>query len=88
MHTPTRIARENPLAVTNYVHKELVAGRIAGPFQQLPFKKSHVSPISLRPKPTPGLFRIIHDLSFPYDNKYSVNDGIPREEATVEYATL
>ena len=41
---------------------------------------------SLVPKKTPGAFRIIHHLSHP--DGQSVNDGIPDECATVQYATV
>ena len=38
------------------------------------------------PKKSPGEFRLIHHLSYPAGS--SVNDGIPKELATVRYATI
>ena len=46
-----------------------------GPFDNPPFKKFHVSPIKLHKKTEPGKFRLIHNLSWPYDET-SVNGGI------------
>ena len=87
-HSNSRIARQNQQAVDQYIEKEYIAGRIDGPFSELPFSKCHVSPLSLREKSTPGVFRVIHDLSFPYDEKNSVNDGIPKSESAVNYSTI
>ena len=60
---------------------------MAGPFEKPPFDVFHISPLGLRPKSTPGKFRVIHDLSFPY-NKHSVNGSIPHELASVKYADV
>ena len=38
------------------------------------------------PKKSPGEFRLIHHLSYPAGS--SINDGIPKELATVQYATI
>ena len=84
----SKLARQNIGAVKLYIERELAAGRISGPHETLPFPKYHVSPLSVREKSMPGVFRIIHDLSYPYDKKSSVNDRIPSDQATVQYATL
>ncbi len=77
----------NPVITQTLVDKEVLAGRVAGPFANPPFGDFQVSPLSLRPKRTPGEFRLIHDLSFPY-NKQSVNANIPHDKCTVSYASV
>ena len=83
-----KIAQQHPEEVQKFIDRELELGRFQGPFQKLPFESYHVSPLSLREKNVPGTFRLIHDLSFPYDQSTSVNAGIPEESATVTYATV
>ena len=80
-------ALQNPDIVTQKIHKELLAGRIAGPFHTKP-DNLKVSPLGLIPKKTHG-FRIIHNLSFsPNTDQPSVNEGIPHEACTVHYAGI
>ena len=67
--------------------KEVEAGRMAGPFTEPPFDPFHISPIGLRPKKLPGQFRLIHDLSFPY-NESSINSNIPKECKQVKYCCV
>jgi hypothetical protein len=57
--------------------KEISQGRIAGPFDELPFVNKHISPIGVVPKKEAGQYRLIHHLSYPKDN--SINDHIPDE---------
>ena len=66
--------------------KELTGNRLAGPFSSPPFNSFCVSPLGLVPKKTPGEFRLIHHLSFP--KGVSVNDGIPSEDTSVNYAMV
>ena len=75
-----------PLVVDENLAKEAKLGRIAGPFDSVPFDDMVFSPLGLQPKKDPGKFRVIHHLSYPKGS--SVNDGIPRECATVKYATV
>nr|XP_045603192.1 uncharacterized protein LOC123761301 [Procambarus clarkii] len=42
---------------------------------------------SLREKSTPGKYRLLHNLSYPYTSE-SVNDNIPRETTTVTYQSI
>lgn len=70
------------------IHKELVAGRIKGPFKDPPFKNFICSPLGIVPKKEPGKFRLIHDLSYPKTSLDSVNANIPKAEATVKYQLL
>lgn len=75
-------AYANQAFLDQYIAKELEAGRIVGPFSELP---SHciVSPLGLVPKQEPGSFRVIHDLSFPKGK--GVNDLIPNNLTSVSY---
>lgn len=45
-----------------------------------------VSPLGMIPKKELGRFRLIHHLSYPKDD--SVNDRIPKEEASVSYVSF
>ena len=79
-------ALQQPDVVDNKLKKELAAGRIAGPFLIEPFHTFHCSPLGVVPKKIQGEFRLIHHLSWPHGS--SINDGIPHELATVQYARL
>ena len=80
-------AKQNPQAVNKNIAKELLAGRIAGPFDTPPLDHFHSSPLAVRPKKDPGKFRTLHNLSYPY-NQFSVNSGISHQDSTVKYATI
>lgn len=68
------------------VMAEVKLGRIEGPVSSLPdFLKC--SPLALREKSTPGKFRLLHDLSYPY-NDTSVNANIPKYNSQLQYACL
>ena len=58
---------------------ELGAGCMAGPFTTPPFSPFQVSTLGVREKKTKGKYRLIHDLSYPYDGT-SVN--IPQQQKT------
>ena len=69
---------------------ELLAGRLAGPYDQPPFANFHVSPLKLVPKsknPESPTFRLVHNLSHPFRGD-SVNSGIPDSKKKVHYATI
>ena len=67
--------------------KELVMGRILGPYTILPaMAKFRVSPLGVVPKKAKGEFRMIHHLSYPEGE--SVNDFIPDEMSSVTYAKI
>ena len=57
-----------------------------GPFHAPPFPSFRTSPIGIIPKKTPNEFRLIHHLSYPKGS--SVNDFIPEESSSVQYATI
>ena len=80
-------ASTNPSAVDAKIKKEMDRGRIAGPFDDPPFEDFKCSPLSLREKSEPGTYRLLHNLSYPYDVT-SVNGGIEQQHKTVKYATV
>lgn len=66
--------------------KELLAGRMAGPFLDKPCKNFNLSPLGFCPKKEPNKFRLIFNLSYPHGN--SVNDYIPQEYSSVQYTRV
>ena len=79
-------AEQHSDEVERYLTKEVLAQRVAGPFTHPPFQNFWVSPIGVVPKKTPGEFRCIQHLSYPYGA--SVNDGIPVEDSSVTYSRI
>ena len=79
--------RLNPEATAVKVAAECNLNRIAGPFVVKPFTPFKCSPLSLRPKLSPGKYRLLHDLSAPY-NCDSVNAGIDDDDAKVKYTSV
>ena len=69
------------------IQKELDKGHFKGPFDTPPFPNFHVSPLKLVPKRTEGTFRLIHNLSFHYDET-AVNHNITPENSPVQYANI
>ena len=67
--------------------KEIDMGRIAGPFPKPPFDPFHISPLNLREKKQKGQFRLIHNLSYPYDSS-SINSNIPDSSKKVHYTSV
>ena len=76
-----------PEIIRDKLRKEIAAGRIAGPYDAPPFQPFHISPLALRPKKQLGKYRLLHNLSHPYDTT-SVNHNIPQHKRTVQYATV
>ena len=79
-------AKEAPEIVSQKLQAEIEAGRIAGPFEKPPFPNFRTNPLGLVPKKNGSGFRLIHHLSHPSGN--SVNDFIPKESCSVQYATI
>jgi hypothetical protein len=79
-------ANQKPGVVGAKLAKEIVAGRIVGPFSHPPFFNFRVSPLEVVPKKIPGEFQLIHHLSFP--RGASINDGISPEHTTVSYSRV
>ena len=72
------------------VLKEVSLKRIAGPFDAIPdeFKDDfHTSPCKIIPKKDPGSYRLLHNLSFPYDGS-SINCNIDDEKKRVTYESI
>ena len=76
-----------PTITEKLINEEVEAQRYAGPFKEIPLQDFHVSHLKLTPKKQPGEFRLIHNLSYPYDAK-SFNHGIPADFSTVAYASI
>ena len=68
------------------VAKEVSLGRVSGPHLHPPWDHLVVSPLGIVPKKEPGCFRLIHHLSYPEGE--SVNDGIPPDCCSVQYASV
>ena len=77
----------NPDAALSKVKSEVELGRIAGPFPEIPLPNFKCSPLSLKEKSTPGKYRLLHNLSYPYDEQ-AVNFGIPSEASHLGYASV
>ena len=76
-----------PHVIDAKLKKEKSLQRILGPFAIPPTNPAfRVSPLGVVAKKLPGEFRMIHNLSYPEGS--SVNDYIPAEFATVQYATI
>ena len=77
-------ASSNPQVIDSYIDNEVRLGRVAGPFATPPLPHLQVSSFGVIPKRgQPGKWRLIVDLSSP--RGLSVNDGIDREEFTLQY---
>ena len=83
----SQLANQHPVAIDQKLSQEISLGRIAGPFEHPPYPNFKCSPLSLREKSVPGTYRLLHNLSYPYDST-SVNGGIPQQYKTVRYATV
>ena len=79
-------AFEFPALIQDKINSEILAGRVAGPFYTPPIPALRVSPIGLVPKKSPGKYRLIHHLSYPYG--FSVNDFIDPKLASVQYTSF
>ena len=66
---------------------ELLANRISGPFDKKPFNKFHIWPWKLQPKKEQGKFRLIQNLSAPYDEQ-SIHFHISEADSTFHNASI
>ena len=69
------------------IESEIRKGRMMGPFDRPPFDDFQISPVSVREKSTAGKFRMIHNLSHPY-NGSSINSNIRESEKSVKYSNI
>ena len=77
---------ENPNKVNEKIDKELHEERLYGPFVKPSFSSFQINPIGLVPKKEANSFRIITNLSSPEGK--SINDNIPDEFKSVQYASI
>ena len=80
-------AKQRSDIVTLKIQEELSLHRIAGPFDSPPFTHFKISPLALREKQETGKYRLLHNLSFPYDDT-SVNHNIPKSSTNVQYESM
>ena len=78
-------ARQNPIAVSAAILKEVSRGHTAGPFPVSPFPMLHCSPLGAVPKKD-GTHRIILDLSSPRGS--SIHQGISSDMYSVKYSSF
>ena len=86
-HKNLQSAQQFPHIIADKINKEVQLGRFSGPYEHSPFQDFTISPLGLREKKTPGEYRVIHNLSYPYDDT-SVNASIPRDKASVKYGSI
>jgi len=78
---------DHPLVVQEYLRKEVVEGRVAGPFREELVPHVHINRFGVIPKShQPNKWRLIVDLSFP--REHSINDGIPKDLCSMSYVTI
>ena len=82
-----KTVNENPQAALDKINEEISLGRISGPHASPPLTNLTTSPLALRPKRNSVKFRLLHNLSSPYDGT-SVNFNIPDVCANVKFATI
>ena len=83
----SREANHHSDIIEGNLKEELAANRIAGPFKIPPYDPFLVPPLNVREKKPPNKYRLIHNLSYPYDTT-SINGNIPRSQASVQYASI
>jgi len=86
-HSATTKRLQHEDVILDKLEQEIQLERVAGPFRDPPLSNFRVSPIKACPKKAPNKYRVIHDLSFPYDDT-SVNAVIPFECKTVKYSSI
>ena len=80
-------ATSQPNVINTKIEQELAMDRFAGPFNKPPMSNFKSSPLALREKHDTGKFRLLHNLSYPYDHN-SVNANIPKSATQVTYESL
>ena len=78
----------NRTILWNKLMKEVRLGRVAGPFDVIPFRNYVQSPIGLVPKDNGTQTRLIFHLSYNFDDYNSINAYTPSELCTVRYNDL
>lgn len=78
-------AAAHPEAIDKELHKELAAARVLGPYAEPPLPRLQCSGLGVVPKKS-GKWRVIMHLSAPAGA--SVNDYIPRDQFSLQYASV
>ena len=86
-YTATKLSPRLEMVIKEKIEFEIKAGRVKGPFKNIPFPDFQISPISVREKSTPGTYRLIHNLSFPH-NGSSINENIDACYKSVQYSNI
>ena len=81
-----RSGEEHRGVVEEYIHKELAAGRLRGPYDVSRFPMVHSSPFGVIPKSEVCKWRLIIDLSAPIGS--SMNDGINKDLCSLTYLSI
>ncbi len=82
-----RSAHQHPEVVSDYLSKEVAAGRVAGPCHRPLAPYIHTSRFGVIEKPhQPGKWRLILDLSHP--KARSVNTGVDKSLCSMSYITI
>ena len=86
--TNMQSAMAHPAIVEQYLHKEVAAGNVAGPFPLVSLRDAVIlNRFGVIPKAhKPGSWRLIVDLSFPHG--CSVNEGISANDASMAYSSV
>ena len=80
-------ATDHPTVVDDYLHNELLLGRMSGPFLPSACSNVHINRFGVIPKNhQQDKWRLITDLSYPSGG--SVNDGIPSQLCSLTYVTI
>ena len=79
-------ATQHKTVIQQYIDKEVLAGRIKGPFPEPPFQFFRCSPIGVTPKKDPNKYRMIMNLSAPKGD--SINDSINKQSFSLSYSTV
>lgn len=80
-------AKHNPQIIEKTIQYELSLNRISGPYDSPPLQNFKSSPLAIREKKHSGKYRMLHNLSYPYD-AHSVNHNISRQFTTVTYSSV
>ena len=78
----------NKTILWNKLMKEVKLGRVAGPFDSVPFDYYIQSPIGLIPKVKGQQTRLIFHLSYDFADYKSVNFYMPKSKCSVKYNDL
>jgi hypothetical protein len=62
-------AEENIQILKEQIYKEILSGRVAGPFENSPFSTLQISQLGLVPKKKPGEFRVIQKICVQFNIK-------------------